>query len=284
MEYPVDADVVGKVADSGRRSIPKKPSLLMTNDDGIESPGLRLLAERLAESYDVVVAAPEVDMSGSGTGIGRFDPRTGVKLRPAALGKVSAYTVAGPPGLAVMGAALGAFGRVPDLIISGINAGMNTGHSVIHSGTVGAVLTARTFRIHGMAISLAESDPWRWQTAVSVGERLVKWLLEVKDPQAALNVNVPAVDWEDIKGVRWAELDSFGHFRVAVADNDAGMLQFEVAGADAGRDDDSDSALCLADYVTVTPLTTVERAHLSPPPSLDGLLDDRDAQPLSTRS
>ncbi|MBW3591574.1 MAG: 5'/3'-nucleotidase SurE [Actinobacteria bacterium] len=282
MEDPADADIVAKVAGRGQGSIPKNPSLMLTNDDGIDSPGLRMLAERLADQYDVVVAAPEADMSGSGTGIGRFDPRTGVKLRSAELGKATAYTVAGPPGLAVMAAALGAFGRVPDVVISGINAGMNTGHSVIHSGTVGAVLTARTFRIHGMAISLAESDPWQWETAVQVGERMVEWLLQVGDPQAALNVNVPAVEWGEIKGARWADLDSFGHFRVAVADDRTGLLQFEVAGADSGRDEESDSALCRDDYVTVTPLTTVERAA-SPPDNLERLFDVRSSSAMFAR-
>lgn len=265
--------VPGRVALRKFGPIPPDPLLLLTNDDGIESPGLRRLADRLARDYDVVVAAPEADMSGSGTGIGRFDPRSGVKLSPADLDEATGYTVAGPPGLAVLGAALGAFGRVPDLVVSGINAGMNTGHSVIHSGTVGAVLTARTFGIHGMAVSLAESDPWMWDTAVEVAARAVRWLLGVGDPRAALNVNVPAAELDRIKGARWAGLDSFGHFRVAVADNEAGVLQFEVAGADAGRDENSDSALCRQDYVTLTPLTGV---GLSPsePVSLEGFLDE----------
>ena len=145
------------------------PRVIVTNDDGIDSPGLRMLAAGLADEFDVVVAAPATDMSGSGTGIGGFDPVKGVDMTTVDMGGITAYTIAGPPGLAVMAAALGAFGRFPDLVVSGINAGMNTGHSIIHSGTVGAALTARTFRSRGIAISLAQSDPWQWDTAVEVG-------------------------------------------------------------------------------------------------------------------
>src|SRR5690606_32839603 len=121
------------------------PCLLLTNDDGIESIGLQELARRLAKRYDVLVVAPEDQRSGAGTGIGFFDPIGGVTVEPVGLDDIPAYSIAGPPGLAVMASMLGAFGDPPDLVVSGINAGINTGHSVIHSGTVGAVLTARTF-------------------------------------------------------------------------------------------------------------------------------------------
>lgn len=124
------------------------PRLLVTNDDGIDSPGLKALARSLADHVDVIVAAPSADMSGSGTGIGRFDIDAGVELTPVSIDDVPmAYSIDGPAGLAVTAAALGAFGRRPDLVVSGINAGINTGHSIIHSGTVGAARTARTFKM-----------------------------------------------------------------------------------------------------------------------------------------
>src|SRR5690606_18506455 len=115
--------------------------------------------------YSVMVVAPEDQRSGAGTGIGYFDPTRGVTVEPVDLDGIGAYTIAGPPGLAVMAAMLEAFGAPPDLVVSGTNAGINTGHSVIHSGTVGAVLTARTFGCDGLAVSLAVSDPWQWETA-----------------------------------------------------------------------------------------------------------------------
>ena len=114
-----------------------KPLILVTNDDGIDSPGLHALVGGLVGSFELIIAAPAADMSGSGTGIGRFDISEGVELTPVDIEPdIRAYTIDGPPGLAVTAAALGAFGDLPELVVSGINAGVNTGHSIIHSGTV----------------------------------------------------------------------------------------------------------------------------------------------------
>lgn len=233
------------------------PRILLTNDDGIESPGLRLLAQRLARSHDLVVVAPDADRSGSGTGIGRFDPDKGVRMVRADLPDVEAYQIAGPPGLAVMAGALGAFGRRPDLVVSGINAGLNTGHSVIHSGTVGAALTARTFGSRGLAVSLAASDPWHWETAVEVTERVVAWLLARPPGSLVLNVNVPARPLAAVRGVAWAKLDEFGYFRVATTDRPHSRLSFGVAARDSGLDPKCDTARCLDGFVTLTPLSSV---------------------------
>ncbi|HVR79891.1 MAG TPA: 5'/3'-nucleotidase SurE [Acidimicrobiia bacterium] len=243
-----------------------KQCVLLTNDDGIDSPGLRKLATALADTHEVVVAAPASDMSGSGTGIGGFDPVTGVELVPVDLDGITAFTVAGPPGLAVMAAALGAFGRPPDLVVSGVNAGMNTGHSIIHSGTVGAALTARTFRGRGLAVSLAQSDPWHWETAVAVAASATDWMLaRVRSPHV-LNINVPSVPIEELEGIHWADLDEFGYFRVAHADVKGRTLQFVVGSSSAGADPASDTALCAKNFVTVTPLSTIEPG---PFPDLD---------------
>jgi 5'-nucleotidase len=242
------------------------PGLLLTNDDGVESPGLRTLARRLAANFDVIVAAPAHDVSGSGTGIGRFDPEKGVELRRIAFEGVEMYSIDGPPGLAVMAAALGAFGDPPDLVVSGINAGINTGHSVIHSGTVGGALTARTFGARGIAVSLAQSDPWHWDTAAEVAEAAVEWILGRTSPQV-LNINVPALPVDEVKGVHWADLDEVGYFRVANAEMESMKLQLQVGPTIDSSDPGSDTYLCSEGYVAVTPLSTVEPA---PFPDVDG--------------
>ncbi len=235
--------------------------VIVTNDDGIGSPGLRALATALAEEFEVIVAAPASDMSGSGTAIGRFDPDKGVELTPVEIEDVdSAYSIDGPPGLAVTAAALGAFGRVPDLVVSGINAGINTGHSIIHSGTVGAALTARTFKIKGLAVSVAQSESWQWDTAAHFATAAARWLVERSEGPGVLNVNVPGVPIEDVAGVHWADLDEFGYIRVATADIEDRRLQFVVGARDSRSDPASDTILCADNYVTVTPLRTVEPA------------------------
>jgi 5'-nucleotidase len=190
----------------------------------------------------------------------------GVELTKVEMGEITAYTIAGPPGLAVMAAALGAFGRFPDLVVSGVNAGMNTGHSIIHSGTVGAALTARTFRSRGLALSLAQSDPWQWETAVEVGASAAAWILGRSGGPYVLNVNVPGVPLSEVNGIHWADLDEFGYFRVANADVEDRRLQFVVGSSSAGTDPATDTALCAKNFVTVTPLSTIEPA---PFPDLD---------------
>ncbi len=234
--------------------------LLVTNDDGVEAPGLNALVAALRSHHDVTVVAPAGERSGSGTGIGYFDPTKGVEVTPVEMDGVVAYALAGPPGLAVMSAALGAFGDPPDIVVSGINAGINTGHSVVHSGTVGAVLTARTFGIDGLAISLAESDPWRWDTAAAVALACLEWLIDQPTARLTLNLNVPAVDTPEVRGIRWADLDEFGHFRLAIADVPGRSVQFEVGPPEDGLDPGSDSALVRQGFATLTPLTTVEPA------------------------
>jgi 5'-nucleotidase len=180
---------------------------------------------------------------------------------------VQAFAIDGPPGLAVTAGALGAFGPPPDLVVSGVNSGLNTGHSVIHSGTVGAVLTARTFGRSGVAVSLASSDPWQWDTAVAVATEVVAWMLAHRGSPLVLNVNVPAVPVAEIRGVAWAPLDAFGHFRVATRGGTGARLQFEVATADPRPDRGSDTALCTRRYVTLTPLSWVEANPFPPVPA-----------------
>lgn len=247
-----------------RRPVPR---LLLTNDDGIESVGIQELAALLGKRYELVVVAPEDQRSGAGTGIGFFDPVGGVTVEPVDLGDVTAYSIAGPPGLVVMAAMLGAFGEPPDLVVSGINAGINTGHSVIHSGTVGAVLTARTFGCDGVAVSLAPGEPWRWDTAAALAESVVEWTLARTGHCLTVNLNVPDQDLAELKGLRWADLDEFGYFRVAIADIPGQRLQFEVGAPESGLDPISDTALLQEGYATLTPLSSVE-----PSPFPDGPL------------
>jgi 5'-nucleotidase len=235
--------------------------VIVTNDDGVGSPGIKALARALAEDFEVIVAAPNQDMSGSGTGIGRFDIDAGVELTPVEIdGVPNAYSIDGPPGLAVTAAALGAFGPVPDLVVSGINAGINTGHSIIHSGTVGAALTARTFNIKGLAVSVAQSNPWHWETAAEYAKPAAHWLLERKQAPHVLNVNVPGVPIDEVAGIHWADLDEFGYIRVATADVEGRRLQFVVGASEQRSDPGTDTVLCSENYVTVTPLQTVEPA------------------------
>ena len=129
---------------------------------------------------------------------------------------------------------------------------------------VGAVLTARTFSMRGVAISLGQSDPWQWETAAHYAPAVARWMCHRKEGPDVLNVNVPGRPLEDIRGVHWADLDEFGYFRVATADPEAGRLQFVVGPSIERSDPASDTVLCDDGYVTLTPLRTVEPAPFPP--------------------
>ena len=132
--------------------------ILVTNDDGILAPGIAALAQAMvAAGHDVVVAAPLDDRSGSGAAIGAVHADGTIDVKPVeldGLDGVPSFMVTGPPALCVMAARLGGFGDPPDLVVSGINPGCNTGRAVLHSGTVGAALTGANFGCRGLAVSI----------------------------------------------------------------------------------------------------------------------------------
>jgi 5'-nucleotidase len=249
----------GLEVDTSARPRAGRHRLLLTNDDGIRSPGLHALARALAEDHDVLVVAPSSDVSGAGTSMGALDAAAPTRLHRQDLDGIEAYGIDGPPGLAVLAAALGAFGDRPDIVVSGPNAGFNTGTSIIHSGTVGAALTGRTFGCRSVAFSVAPGDRWHWETAAAVASGIVDWVA-ARDELVTLNVNVPAVPPEEVRGARWADIDDFGHFSVAAKGQGGTVLDLDVRDRRTGSAPASDTALCLAGYVTLTLLTAVTAA------------------------
>ena len=247
-------------AADGRRRV------LVTNDDGVHAPGLVALTAALVDAgYDVVVAAPDDDRSGSGAGIGPVRADEGIELVTVelpGLEGVPAYGLGGPPALAVMAARLGAFGDPPTIVASGINPGHNTGRSVLHSGTVGAALTAANFGVSGLAVSVGVGEPMHFDTAGMVAVAAVGWLFDAPR-RTILNVNVPNVRPHEVAGVRWAHLAPFGTVRAALADGGEGRLQIEFQATEADLDPESDTALVGGGFVTVTGLVTVRAAEPS---------------------
>ncbi len=129
--------------------------------------------------------------------------------------EVEAYGLDASPALSVIAGALGAVGPKPDLVISGINHGVNVGRSVLHSGTVGAALTASQLGISALAVSLrvgAEPDPWESAGALAVA---IIPLLAAAPVRTVLNLNVPHLALDEIRGVRWARVSGAGLIKSA---------------------------------------------------------------------
>ncbi len=222
------------------------------------------MAGALVEAgHEVMVVAPDRDWSGSGASIGRINPNEHISVSRVDIpgyDEAEAWALDGPPGLAVLATALGAFGKEPDLVVSGINPGGNSGRAILHSGTVGAVLTAQNFGWSGLAVSLQWNDPWHWDTAAAIATETLALLIDAP-PRSALNLNVPNRPREEVLDVRWARLAPFGEVRAAMTAPTDGRLQFKFESVEEEVDaPDTDAGLVRAGYASLTSLVGVVEA------------------------
>jgi 5'-nucleotidase len=264
--------------------------ILITNDDGVFAPGIEALARGLAARFDgvheLVVVAPLVDYSGSGAAVGSVYERESIPYEAVqipGLEHVATYGVDGPPALAVILACIEGFGPRPDLIVSGVNNGMNAGRSALHSGTVGAALTAAQFGLRGVAVSIAwASDPIPWETPVSVASDLVP-VLAAAERGTVLNLNVPAVPLSELRGVRHGTLGRVGLIRSVRSQQTVDQVHSQQAaslggavtltlrggrGSDQGEeaaeiDPDSDAGLVKDGWASLTSILGVREDHSS---------------------
>jgi 5'-nucleotidase len=181
---------------SDPRVHPRIERVLLTNDDGIDAPGLAVLEAVAAEIADEVwVVAPEHDQSGTSHSISLHAP-----LRVAQHGE-RRFGVIGTPGDCVVMAARHLMGaRQPTLVLSGINRGGNLGVETMFSGTVGAAMTGLLLGLPSIALSQTFSDPdnVRWDTARELAPSVIRALLAIShDAPTCLNVNFPNVDAAD---------------------------------------------------------------------------------------
>ena len=239
-------------------------TVVITNDDGIDSPGLvALAAAALAAGYETVVAAPLTESSGTSAGLtaAAQDRRVITKEHTLPdLPEVTAYAVDAHPGLIALAACHGAFGPVPDMLLSGVNRGANVGRAVLHSGTVGAALTASINGVRSLAVSLDvpldPSEEPHWTTAAGVVAGLLPVLVDGV-PDAVLNINVPDTLPSELREARWAPLAPFGSVRARVERVEDGVIQVGSVVGDEPPDPDTDAALLAEGHVTVTALRSV---------------------------
>ena len=247
--------------------------VLITNDDGIDSPGLHALAGVASDlGLDVVVAAPAWNSSGASaslTGVSA-DGRLVVEERRLPVSeRVAAFAVESAPAMIVRAGLLGAFGPAPDLVLSGINDGPNTGHAVLHSGTVGAALTAATHGCRSVAFSIGLAAKADYRAASEVARTVITWALEAAAP-LTLNVDVPSGEPSALRGIRRARLASFGAVQTQVTELGKGYVALSFAEIDPNGEPGSDATLLAQGWATVTALAPVCEA-----PSVDiaGLVD-----------
>ena len=244
--------------------------VLVTNDDGVDAPGLASLARAVhAAGHETIVVAPLDERSGSSAAIGALGPGTRLRVsRPAIAGLepdtgVEVYGLEGPPALCVLAARLGAFGDQPDLVISGINRGLNTGRAILHSGTIGAVLSAANQGLSGVAVSIAGSDPEHWDTAAYMAVEALDWVAAAP-LRTAVNLNVPDAPLDRVRGVCWAEPAAMGEWHAVVVDAGPDVLELDLRRTEVELPPESDTALVAAGYAAVTLLHGPRSAEWAP--------------------
>jgi 5'-nucleotidase len=234
--------------------------ILVTNDDGIDAPGLHALVGALVErGHDLEVAAPWSDRSGSGSGLGVIDNgvEVGIEERELpGLPGVRAFAVDAPPSFAVLACCTGVLGTRPDLVVSGINDGFNTGRLILNSSTVGAVLTAGGLGVRGLAVSAGFAPHHRFDTAGAVAVAVVDWMIEHSAPRTVLNVNVPNRDLRDLAGVRTAALAPRGLMGLRLERTREALRLHRFENVDR-LGHGTDSALVSDGYVALTALGPV---------------------------
>ena len=195
--------------------------ILVTNDDGIDSTGLHVLARHLRPLGDVVIVAPDEEYSGFGAALGTLHTMQPIVHKESVEGIDESWSVTAPPAMCVFFARLGVFGDV-DLVVSGINPGVNVGRAIYHSGTVGAVLTARNGGMSGIAVSQSvqgfgvEGQAWdemladqHWETAAQIAASAAEGLIaDLPAEPVVVNLNVPNCPIDEVPGWRHAEVGS----------------------------------------------------------------------------
>jgi len=247
----------GPATDETAAAALRGAGVVVTNDDGIDSPGLHELAAAAAAlGHAVVVAAPAAEASGSGAAMSGVGPGARITLDRRALpglGGIPGYAVRSAPAFIAFAAAHQAFGGRPRLLLSGINRGPNTGLAVLHSGTVGAALTAANHGIPAAAFSLdcGPGGPCHWATAAAVAREVIPVLGGLRRG-LALNVNVPDVPLDRLRRIRYARLAQVGAVQVSITGEDGEQLGLTVSAPRHPEQPDSDSAALAAGYASVT--------------------------------
>ncbi|HEX5420110.1 MAG TPA: 5'/3'-nucleotidase SurE [Gammaproteobacteria bacterium] len=169
--------------------------ILLSNDDGYQARGLRVLADELKGLAHVTIVAPDRNRSGASNSLTLETPLRVEEAQP------DLYFVNGTPTDCVHLAVTGLIDPEPDMIVSGINHGANLGDDVIYSGTVAAAVEGRFLGLPAMAISLVLAGGQHFTTAAAVAHRLIEHMLaHPLPPETIFNVNVPDLPFEKLRG------------------------------------------------------------------------------------
>lgn len=231
--------------------------LLLTNDDGINAKGIYALAKELEKEHEVVIVAPDNQRSACGHSITITDPLFVKELKIDGI-KSKAYSVSGTPADCVrIGIDKLVDGKI-DMVLSGINNGFNLGTDVIYSGTVSAAIESSIYKIPSIAVSTEINDDIeKYAVAAKYASEILKVLKDsyTKD-DVVINVNVPLIPKENIKGIKVCNIGSKTYDFYFMEDpGENNDKRFYLKGAlKESEEENTDVYYIKRGYVTVTPL------------------------------
>ncbi len=233
---------------------------LLSNDDGYQSPGISALAEVLESIGRVTVVAPDRDCSGASNSL-TLDSPLYVKQDERGF-----YYVNGTPSDCVHLAITGLLDEEPDMVVSGINSGANLGDDVLYSGTVAAAMEGRFLGCPAIAFSLAGEKSVDYSASKLVVTEIVKSLIENPLDDALLNVNIPDVSYDEIKGFKASRLGNRHKSEPVIKTLDPkGRNVYWVGpvGAEQDAGEGTDFHAIRSKYISITPIQIDLTRHQS---------------------
>ncbi len=231
--------------------------ILVSNDDGWHAPGILALAEAMRDLAEVKVVAPDRNCSAASNSLTLSRP---IRITEQGDG---IYSAEGTPVDCVNIALNGLLDWVPDLVVSGINAGPNLGHDVVYSGTVAAAMEGRFHGYPAVAFSLA-GYTGHYETGARVATEIIKRCIQKPLPEnSILNVNIPSVPYDQLQGREVTRLGSRHPSQEAIKQIDPrGEPIYWIGGIGEALDDaeGTDFHAIHSDRVSVTPLD-VDMTH-----------------------
>jgi 5'-nucleotidase len=226
--------------------------ILVTNDDGVYSPGIQLLAKRLRELDSVVIVAPDRERSAAGHSMTLHRPLLIEEI------KESMYSVNGTTTDCVNIAVKGLLKEIPRLVVSGINKGPNLGDDVTYSGTVAGAIEGILLGIPSFAISLNGREDFRFAEAAEVALSTARRIFEQGLPTGTLlNINVPNLPFTEVKGTRITRLGKRIYHQMTVERVDPrGKKYYWIGGGEPDWEKEEGTDLDAVDrkMISITPL------------------------------
>lgn len=236
--------------------------ILVSNDDGIDAPGLKALAEVLAEQHEVYVVAPYKERSAMGHALTLHKP---LRIDPVPVGTFKgvkeAFSVEGTPTDCIKIAISSIFSFTPDLIVSGINHGPNMGHDILYSGTVSVAIEGCMYGIKSIAFSLSDYRADGFEEPASFVPEVLEFLNQdwiPWAPKSLFNVNLPAAPKDKVHGIALTSLGRRMYSDVYIKRIDPRGRYYYWLSGDLLKSDmnpDSDIMKCKDGFISVTPIT-----------------------------